>query len=204
MEKGENAGYQHFLLFPRWFLNGSIIRVIKNRDGMIKESIFARWQNCSLAHFHSICSRQIECISNRKICLCMDIKLEKEKLLGYQYFLFFPQCFLKFFLKWLSQLGSLSRESRETCVLNSCWHWDGQQVEILPILPAIFPSLGLQSWPLGLPTALSGLHCVAFQQFHVKYIESIDHEFWLFWCNWNIWFMCWSCQIMACHLLSYR
>ena len=38
VEKGENAGYQHFLLFPQCFLKGSFDRVVKNRDCVGKSS----------------------------------------------------------------------------------------------------------------------------------------------------------------------
>ena len=34
--KGENAGYQHFLLFPTMFSKGFILKVIKSRDCMVK------------------------------------------------------------------------------------------------------------------------------------------------------------------------
>ena len=32
VETGENAGYQHFLLFPQCFQKASFFRVIKSRD----------------------------------------------------------------------------------------------------------------------------------------------------------------------------
>ena len=34
--KGENAGYQHFLLFPQCFLRGLFLRVVKSRDCVVK------------------------------------------------------------------------------------------------------------------------------------------------------------------------
>ena len=34
--KGENAGYQHFLLFPQYFQKASFFWVIKSRDCVIK------------------------------------------------------------------------------------------------------------------------------------------------------------------------
>ena len=37
VEKGENAGYQHFLLFPECFLKaGFLLRVVKSRDCVVK------------------------------------------------------------------------------------------------------------------------------------------------------------------------
>ena len=35
--KGENAGYQHFLLFPKYFLNAFLFRVIKSQDFVVKD-----------------------------------------------------------------------------------------------------------------------------------------------------------------------
>ena len=37
--KGENAGYQHFLLFPTVFSKGLLFRVVKSRDCVAKSSI---------------------------------------------------------------------------------------------------------------------------------------------------------------------
>ena len=34
--KGENAGYQHFLLFLQCYLKGYFLRVIKSRDCVVK------------------------------------------------------------------------------------------------------------------------------------------------------------------------
>ena len=34
--KGENAGYQHFLLFPQYFQKASFSRVVKSRDCVVK------------------------------------------------------------------------------------------------------------------------------------------------------------------------
>ena len=34
--KGENAGYQHFLIFPQCFSKGFLPRVVKSWDYMIK------------------------------------------------------------------------------------------------------------------------------------------------------------------------
>ena len=34
--KGENAGYQHFLLFPQCFQKASLLGVIKSRDCVVK------------------------------------------------------------------------------------------------------------------------------------------------------------------------
>ena len=34
--KGENAGYQHFLLFPKMFSKASFLRVVKSRDCVVK------------------------------------------------------------------------------------------------------------------------------------------------------------------------
>ena len=34
--KGENAGYQHFLLFPQCFLKASICRIVKSQDCVVK------------------------------------------------------------------------------------------------------------------------------------------------------------------------
>ena len=36
MDKGENAGYQHFLLFPQCFPNPSSLMVVKSRDCVVK------------------------------------------------------------------------------------------------------------------------------------------------------------------------
>ena len=35
-EKGENAGYQHFLLFPQYFQKGSFFGVVKTWDSLVK------------------------------------------------------------------------------------------------------------------------------------------------------------------------
>ena len=35
-EKGENAGYQHLLLFPQCFQRGSLPRVVKSGDCVVK------------------------------------------------------------------------------------------------------------------------------------------------------------------------
>ena len=32
VEKGENAGYQHFLLFPQCFQKSFFLKVVKSRD----------------------------------------------------------------------------------------------------------------------------------------------------------------------------
>ena len=37
--KGENAGYQHFLLFPTMFAEGSFFRIVKSRDCVVKSSV---------------------------------------------------------------------------------------------------------------------------------------------------------------------
>ena len=37
MGKGENAGFQHFLLYPKCFQSGHIFRVVKSRDPAGKE-----------------------------------------------------------------------------------------------------------------------------------------------------------------------
>ena len=37
--KGENAGYQHFLLFPQCFQKGYFLRVVKNRDCVVKREM---------------------------------------------------------------------------------------------------------------------------------------------------------------------
>ena len=34
--KGENAGYQHFLLFPQCFQKASLLGVVKSRDCVVK------------------------------------------------------------------------------------------------------------------------------------------------------------------------
>ena len=34
--KGENAGYQHFLLFPTMFLKGLFYKVVKSQDCVVK------------------------------------------------------------------------------------------------------------------------------------------------------------------------
>ena len=34
--KGENAGHQHFLLFPTIFSNGYFLGIVKNRDCVVK------------------------------------------------------------------------------------------------------------------------------------------------------------------------
>ena len=34
--KGENAGYQHFLLFPQCFQKAFLLRVVKSRDCVVK------------------------------------------------------------------------------------------------------------------------------------------------------------------------
>ena len=39
MGKGENAGYQHFLLFPILFSKGCFLRVVKSRDCGVSELI---------------------------------------------------------------------------------------------------------------------------------------------------------------------
>ena len=37
--KGENAGYQHFLLCPQCFQNASFLGVVKSRDCVVKSLI---------------------------------------------------------------------------------------------------------------------------------------------------------------------
>ena len=34
--KGQNAGYQHFLLFPQYFQNTSFFSVVKSQDCVVK------------------------------------------------------------------------------------------------------------------------------------------------------------------------
>ena len=34
--KGEKADYQHFLLFPQWFLKGFFLGVVKSQDCVVK------------------------------------------------------------------------------------------------------------------------------------------------------------------------
>ena len=41
--KGENAGYQHFLLFPTMFSKGAYSRVIKIRDCEVKSKIIGNF-----------------------------------------------------------------------------------------------------------------------------------------------------------------
>ena len=36
VRKGENAGYQHFLLFPQSFLLGVFLRIVKSRECVTK------------------------------------------------------------------------------------------------------------------------------------------------------------------------
>ena len=38
--KGENAGYQHFLLFSQSFQKASFFKVVKSRDCVVKSSFF--------------------------------------------------------------------------------------------------------------------------------------------------------------------
>ena len=46
--KGENAGYQHFLLFPQMFSKAFIFKVVKSRDSVVKSQwnglISQNWQ----------------------------------------------------------------------------------------------------------------------------------------------------------------
>ena len=36
VEKGENAGYQHFLFFSKCFSKGLFLKVVKSRDCVVK------------------------------------------------------------------------------------------------------------------------------------------------------------------------
>ena len=38
--KGENAGYQHFLLFPQFFSKGVLLGVVKSRSCVVKRELF--------------------------------------------------------------------------------------------------------------------------------------------------------------------
>ena len=39
--KGENAGHQHFLLFPQCFQKASFFKVSKNQDCVVKHELFS-------------------------------------------------------------------------------------------------------------------------------------------------------------------
>ena len=80
MEKGENTGNQHFSLFPSVFSKGSLLRVVKILDCLVKVSAFEnivgkrenidhpQRRNCWLPafffffYFHSIFSHFKECL----------------------------------------------------------------------------------------------------------------------------------------------
>ena len=44
--KAENAGFQHFLLFPQYFLKGFFLRVVKSLDNVVE-----------LINFHTPCQK---------------------------------------------------------------------------------------------------------------------------------------------------
>ena len=69
VEKGENAGYQHFLLFPQWFWKVLWFKVVKSWDCVGKTTL---------------------CIFDRA-----ENTVEKGENAGYQHFLLFPQWFWK-------------------------------------------------------------------------------------------------------------
>ena len=51
VEKGENAGYHHFLLFPQCFQKASFPRVNKTRDCMAKGSNKSNKAECKSQYF---------------------------------------------------------------------------------------------------------------------------------------------------------
>ena len=44
VEKGENAGYQHFLFFPTMFSKGFLLKVVKSRDCMVNNLRLQNYQ----------------------------------------------------------------------------------------------------------------------------------------------------------------
>ena len=55
VRKGENTGYQHFLLFPQGFQKASFSKVVKSRDCVIKGRTITRLQNFTLVHTDNFC-----------------------------------------------------------------------------------------------------------------------------------------------------
>ena len=99
--KGENAGYQHFLLSSQFFPKPSLLGVIKSRDcelhGMLT---ITRRQilECSIE-----CSKLKEFADNnfkfdeigRKLSKQVENTVGKGEIAHYEQFLLFPQCFQK-------------------------------------------------------------------------------------------------------------
>ena len=105
-EKGENAGNQHFLLFPQCFL------LFPKQFSIFQSHLFCRLQMVSIWTSHQFC-RLVTSIFWSKLKAFADERIkwnEKEKLVsariknivgkgenaGYQHFLLFPQCFQSF------------------------------------------------------------------------------------------------------------
>ena len=92
--KGDNAGYQHFLLFPQCFQKPSCPRLLK--VGIVWERV-----NClpSSKSFNSVYFKEFAGgqLNVAYIMFSVLVKLKtfwkKGENAGYQHFLRFPQCF---------------------------------------------------------------------------------------------------------------
>ena len=77
--KGENAGYQYFLLFPQCFQKGYYPRVVKSPDCVVKDEPFPK----QFTAFMALDEHPFQNI------------MGKGENAGYEHFLLFPHCFQK-------------------------------------------------------------------------------------------------------------
>ena len=94
--KGENAGNQHFLLFPNVFSTASVLSVVKNQDCAVNSLPFTKRQTLDRTKLKPFAEEKLNII-NIIISLLHTVEntVGKGENAGYQHFLLFPQCFPK-------------------------------------------------------------------------------------------------------------
>ena len=103
--KGENASYQHFLLFPQCSQKASFLGLLKvgilwYRDSSLPKDIFLDWSKLK-----ALADDEINVNENLKFVLGRVEEIVGKENAGYQHFLLFPQCFQMSFFKGGQKLG---------------------------------------------------------------------------------------------------
>ena len=97
--QGENAGYQHFLLFPQWFQKASFLGLLKVRSGKRLRSICVqntRRQILDSSKLKEFADDNFKFdLNGRKLSIRVEKTLGKGEIACYEHFLLFPLYFQK-------------------------------------------------------------------------------------------------------------
>ena len=96
--KGENAHYEHFLLFPQCFQKPPFFRIIENLDCVVKRYPFPKRQILDSSKLRELADDNFKfdekCI---KFFKWVENTAGKGEIARYEQFLLFPQCLQKAF-----------------------------------------------------------------------------------------------------------